>query len=47
MKEAPESLNKIVDIVKAYRPKPKTKGTRKRKLLKTANEKTGGKQPRD
>ncbi len=34
MKEVPEALNKIVDVVLAYRPKPKTKAARKRKRLK-------------
>jgi hypothetical protein len=27
----PEILDKIVDVVLAYRPKPKTKGAKKRK----------------
>jgi hypothetical protein len=31
MKEVPEVLNRITDIVLAYRPKPKTKAARKRK----------------
>jgi hypothetical protein len=31
MKEIPDALNKMVDIVLAYRPKPKTKAARKRK----------------
>jgi hypothetical protein len=39
MKDAPESLNKIVDIVLAYRPKPKTKAAKKRKRKKAALEK--------
>jgi hypothetical protein len=39
MKEAPEALNKIVDIVLAYRPKPKTQAARKRKRIKTAKDK--------
>jgi hypothetical protein len=34
MKEIPDALNKMVDIVLAYRPKPKTKAARKRKRLK-------------
>jgi hypothetical protein len=33
MKDAPEVLNKIVDAVLAYKPKPKTKAARKRKKL--------------
>ena len=33
MKEVPDALNKITDIVLAYRPKPKTKAARKRKRL--------------
>ena len=39
MKDVPETLDKIVDIVLAYRPKPKTKAARKRKRLKAAVEK--------
>jgi hypothetical protein len=31
MKDVPEILNKITDVVLAYRPKPKTKAARKRK----------------
>jgi hypothetical protein len=31
MKALPAELNKMVDIVLAYRPKPKTKAARKRK----------------
>jgi hypothetical protein len=30
MKEVPTALNRIVDIVLAYRPKPKTRAARKR-----------------
>jgi hypothetical protein len=30
MKDVPEVLNKITDVVLAYRPKPKTKAARKR-----------------
>lgn len=37
--DIPESLNKIVDIVLAYKPKPKTKAVKKRKRKKTALEK--------
>jgi hypothetical protein len=39
MKEIPEALNRITDIVLAYRPKPKTKAARKRKRLKVKKEK--------
>ena len=39
MKEIPDALNKIVDTVLAYRPKPKTKAARKRKRLKQEIEK--------
>jgi hypothetical protein len=39
MKEIPDSLNKIVDTVLAYRPKPKTKAAKKRKRQKTKEEK--------
>jgi hypothetical protein len=39
MKEIPDALNKIADIVLAYRPKPKTKAARKRKRLKVKTEK--------
>lgn len=34
--EIPDELNKIVDKVLAYRPKPKTKAAKKRKRKKTA-----------
>ncbi|MCU1226358.1 MAG: hypothetical protein JWQ42_4451 [Edaphobacter sp.] len=37
--EVPEEINKIVDKVLAYRPKPKTKAAKKRKRKKTALEK--------
>jgi hypothetical protein len=30
MKDVPEVLNKITDVVLAHRPKPKTKAARKR-----------------
>jgi hypothetical protein len=33
MKDVPEALNRIVDKVLAYRPKPKTKAAKKRKRL--------------
>ena len=39
MKALPAELNKITDIVLAYRPKPKTKAAKKRKRLKTKIEK--------
>ena len=39
MKDAPEVLNTIVDKVLAYRPKPKSKGAKKRKRKQTALEK--------
>jgi len=39
MKEMPESLNKITDVVLAYRPKAKTKAAKKRKRQKTKIEK--------
>ena len=31
MKETPELLDKITDVILAYRPKPKTKAQKKRK----------------
>jgi hypothetical protein len=34
MQEIPDALNKMVDVVLAYRPKPKTRAARKRKRLK-------------
>jgi hypothetical protein len=37
--EIPDELNRIVDKVLAYRPKPKTKAAKKRKRKKTALEK--------
>jgi hypothetical protein len=39
MKEVPESINNIVDMFLAYRPKPKTRAAKKRKRKKTALEK--------
>jgi hypothetical protein len=39
MKDVPEILNKITDVVLAYRPKPKSKAARKRKKLKSKIEK--------
>jgi hypothetical protein len=37
--DVPADLNRIVDKVLAYRPKPKTKAAKKRKRKKTALEK--------
>jgi hypothetical protein len=34
MKDVPDALNRIVDVVLAYRPKPKTKAARNRKRLR-------------
>ena len=34
MKEVPEALNRIIDTVLAYRPKPKAKKVGKRKTAK-------------
>jgi len=39
MKETPEIINRMVDVVLAYRPKPKSKGAKKRKRKQTALEK--------
>ena len=39
MKDVPDILNKVVDTVLAYRPKPKTKAAKKRKRLKVKQEK--------
>ena len=39
MKDVPEILNTITDVVLAYRPKPKSKAARKRKRLKSNLEK--------
>jgi len=39
MKAVPDALNKIADVVLAYRPKPKSKGARKRKRLRAKIEK--------
>ena len=39
MKETPDGLNKIVDVVLAYRPKPKTKAAKKRKRKAIQKEK--------
>jgi hypothetical protein len=38
-KSVPEILNTITDVVLAYRPKPKSKGAKKRKRLKNKIEK--------
>ena len=37
--EVPEELNRMVDKVLAYRPKPKSKGAKKRKRMKKKIEK--------
>jgi hypothetical protein len=37
--EVPDILNKITDMVLAYRPTPKSKAQKKRKRLKTKIEK--------
>lgn len=39
MKETPEILDKIVDVVLAYRPKPKSKAAKKRTRKKKALDK--------
>lgn len=39
MKDAPDELNRIVDKVLAYRPKPKTKAAKKRKKRRAEKEK--------
>jgi hypothetical protein len=39
MKDVPEELDKIVDKVLAYRPKPKSKAAKKRVRKKTKIEK--------
>ena len=39
MPEAPERLDRIVDVVLAYRPKPKSKAAKKRTRKKKALEK--------
>lgn len=38
MKDTPEVLNHMVDVVLAYRPKPKSKGAKKRVRKKKALE---------
>jgi len=43
--DVPDELNKIVDKVLAYRPKPKTKAAKKRERKKTALEKQKEKPP--
>jgi len=37
--DTPDALNRMVDIVLAYRPKPKSKGAKKRKRMKKKIEK--------
>ena len=37
--ELPDGLNRVVDVVLAYRPKPKSKAAKKRTRKKTALEK--------
>jgi|GEM_PF-7026645 len=39
MRGLPEEFEKMVRVVLAYRPKPKSKGARKRKRLKSKIEK--------
>jgi hypothetical protein len=39
MKDVPDALNRIVDKVLAYKPKPKSKAAKKRKRLKTIKDK--------
>jgi hypothetical protein len=39
VKEVPDTLNKITDIVLVYRPKPKTKAAHKRERAKKEKEK--------
>ena len=39
MKPVPEVLDKIADVVLAYRPKPKTKPAKKRARVRKRNEK--------
>jgi hypothetical protein len=43
MKDIPEELNRIVDKVLAYRPKPVTKAAKKRKRLQKKIEKSADK----
>lgn len=38
MKDVPEVLNAITDVVLAYRPKPRTKAALKRKRLKNGTQ---------
>ena len=40
MKDTPDALNKIVDVVLAHKPKPKTKAAKKRKRREITKEKT-------
>jgi hypothetical protein len=39
MRDTPEILNRMVDVVLAFRPKPKSKGAKKRIRKKKALEK--------
>jgi len=39
MKDVPDALNKMVDAVLAYRPKPKTKAAKKRKRIEAKKDK--------
>jgi hypothetical protein len=39
MKDVPEELNRMVDKVLAYRPKPVSKAAKRRKRLQKKNEK--------
>jgi hypothetical protein len=43
MRDAPDALNRIVDVVLKYRPKPKTKAARKRKSRKAKLDKDAAK----
>jgi len=43
MKDVPEVLDRIVQVVLAYRPKPKTKAARKRQRLKVKKDKAATK----
>jgi len=45
MKDVPEVLDRIVRVVLAYRPKPKTKAARKRQRLKVKQAKATSKPP--
>jgi len=43
--EVPDALNRMIDVVLAYRPKPKSKGAKKRKRLKKKIENEKKKEP--